>query len=58
VRYIRGFALFNVCSSTADCLSLRRASNANVVCRSVGILGASYPVGSEAFSCGGKAAEA
>jgi hypothetical protein len=31
-RYIRDFALFNVCSSCKNCRSARSASAANVVC--------------------------
>jgi hypothetical protein len=32
-RYIRDFALFNVCSLCKNCASARCASAANVVCR-------------------------
>jgi hypothetical protein len=39
-RYIREFALFNVCSSTKNCPSARCASAANVVCRDVDVFGA------------------
>jgi hypothetical protein len=40
VRYIREFALFNVCSSSKNCPSARCASAANVVCRDVDVFGA------------------
>jgi hypothetical protein len=36
-RYIREFALFDVCSSKEKCLSATCASKANVVCRDVDI---------------------
>jgi hypothetical protein len=39
-RYIRDFALFNVCSSSKNCPSARCASAANVVCRDVDVFGA------------------
>jgi hypothetical protein len=39
-RYIRDFALFNVCSSCKNCPSGRCASAANVVCRDVDVFGA------------------
>jgi hypothetical protein len=39
-RYIRDFALFNVCSSCKNCLSARCVSAANVVCRDVDVFGA------------------
>jgi hypothetical protein len=39
-RYIRDFALFNVCFSRKNCLSARCASAANVVCRDVDVFGA------------------
>jgi hypothetical protein len=39
-RYIRDFALFNVCSSCKNCPSARCASAANVVCRDVDVFGA------------------
>jgi hypothetical protein len=39
-RYIRDFALFNVCSSYKNCPSARCASAANVVCRDVDVFGA------------------
>jgi hypothetical protein len=39
-RYIRGFALFSVCSSSKNCPSARCASAANVVCRDVDVFGA------------------
>jgi hypothetical protein len=37
-RYIRDFALFNVCSSSKTCPSARCASAANIVCRDLDIL--------------------
>jgi hypothetical protein len=39
-RYIRDFALFNVCSSFKNCPSARCASAANVVCRDVDVFAA------------------
>jgi hypothetical protein len=36
-RYIRDFALFNVCYSCKNCPSARCASAANVVCRDIDI---------------------
>jgi hypothetical protein len=36
-RYIRDFALFNVCSSNKNCPSARCASAANVVCQDVDV---------------------
>jgi hypothetical protein len=39
-RYIRDFALFNVCSPFKNCSSARRASAANVVCKDVDVFGA------------------
>jgi hypothetical protein len=39
-RYIRDFALFNVCSSSKNCPSARCTSAANVVYRNFGIFGA------------------
>jgi hypothetical protein len=39
-RYIRDFALFNVCSSCKNCSSAGCASAANVVCRDVDVFGA------------------
>jgi hypothetical protein len=38
-RYIRDFALFNVCSLSKNCPSARCASAANVVCRDVDVFG-------------------
>jgi hypothetical protein len=38
-RYIRDFALFNVCSSSTNCPFARCASAANVVCRDVDVIG-------------------
>jgi hypothetical protein len=39
-RYIRDFAMFNVCSSSKNCPSARCASAANVVCKDVDVFGA------------------
>jgi hypothetical protein len=39
-RYIRDFAMFNVCSSSKNCPSARCASAAIVVCKDVDVLGA------------------
>jgi hypothetical protein len=39
-RYIRDFALFNVCSSCKNCPSATCASAANIICRDVDIFGA------------------
>jgi hypothetical protein len=39
-RYIRDFALFNVCSSSKTCPSARCASAADVVCKDVDVFGA------------------
>jgi hypothetical protein len=39
-RYIRDFALFNVCSSSKNCPSARCASAANVVFKDVDVFGA------------------
>jgi hypothetical protein len=39
-RYIRDFALFNVCSSSKNIPSARCASAADVVCRDVDVFGA------------------
>ncbi|PNF20040.1 hypothetical protein B7P43_G05817 [Cryptotermes secundus] len=39
-RYIRDFALFNVCSLFTNCPSARCAAAANVVCRDVDVFGA------------------
>jgi hypothetical protein len=39
-RYIRDFALFNVCSSSKSCPSARCASAANIVCSDVDVFGA------------------
>jgi hypothetical protein len=39
-RYIRDFAVFNVCSSCKNCPSAGCASAANVVCRDVDVFGA------------------
>jgi hypothetical protein len=39
-RYIRDFAMFNVCSSSKNCPSARCASAANVVCKDVDLFGA------------------
>jgi hypothetical protein len=36
-RYVRDFALFNVCSSCKNCHSVRCASGANTVCRDVDV---------------------
>jgi hypothetical protein len=36
-RYIRDYALFNVCSSSKNCPSARFASAANVVCKDVDV---------------------
>jgi hypothetical protein len=38
-RYIREFALFNVCSSSINCPSARCALAANVVCKDVDVFG-------------------
>jgi hypothetical protein len=38
-RYIRDFALFNVCSPFKNCPSARCASAANVVCKDVDVFG-------------------
>jgi hypothetical protein len=38
-RYIRDFALFNVCSSTKNCPSARCAAAANAVCKEVDVFG-------------------
>jgi hypothetical protein len=38
-RYIKDFALFNVCSSCKNCSSARCASAANAVCRDVDVFG-------------------
>jgi hypothetical protein len=39
-RYIRDFALLNVCSSCKNCPSAKCAAAANVVCRDVDVFGA------------------
>jgi hypothetical protein len=36
-RYIRDFALFNVCSSWKNCPSAQCASAANIVCRDLNV---------------------
>jgi hypothetical protein len=38
-RYIRELALFDVCSSEENCLSVRCASNANPIYRDVDVFG-------------------
>jgi hypothetical protein len=38
-RYVRDFALFNVCTSCKNCPSARCASAANVVCKDVDVFG-------------------
>jgi hypothetical protein len=39
-RYIRDFALFNVCFSSKNCPSARCALAANVVCKDIEVFGA------------------